>query len=140
MLAATVTVSTCCASLIPLWICWAKTYPRPNTNSVLSEDTFFYRTSYAGELIDMGDTAFILAKSGYYGDDFRRTVQRHFDRLRSHPPDYILTGLCGSPELNALIGERYVLEMEGPGNLMANEFHNSLLYRRKDLIAPSNNR
>jgi len=105
-----------------------------NTNSVLSEDTFLFRTSYQGELIDMGDTVSVFAKSAYFGGDFKQTVKRHFDQVRSNPPDYIITGFTESPELRTLIEEKYILIAEGPNNLTANYSNSSKLFMRKDLI------
>jgi hypothetical protein len=102
-------------------------------NSILSEDTFFFRTRYAGELIDMGDTVSVFARSAYFGQDFKQTVKRHFDQVRRNPPDYIITGFTESPELKALIQEKYTLIVEGPGNFTANGGGESKLYMRKDL-------
>jgi hypothetical protein len=102
-------------------------------NSVLSEDTFFFRKRYGGELIDMGDTVSVFAKSAYFGDDFKRTVKRHFDQLRTHPPDYIVTGFTESPELRTFIKEKYALVADGPANLTANGGGESKLFVRKDL-------
>jgi hypothetical protein len=105
------------------------------THRILTEDTFFFKTAYAGELIDMGDTVSAFRRSGYFGEEFNRTVDRYFARLRTDPPDYIATGFTESPELKDLIRRRYVLLAEGPGNLTANYGYgpNSRLYRRDDV-------
>jgi hypothetical protein len=105
-------------------------------HSVLSEDNFFFRTSYQGERIDMGDMVARIRKSGdYYGDEFNRTVDRHFERLRTDPPDYIVTGFTESPELRQLVKEKYFLAARGPANFTANGFGESRLFKRKDLAA-----
>jgi hypothetical protein len=104
------------------------------TNVILSEDTFFFRTSYQGELIDMGDTIAAVHKKGYYGDTFNATVNDHFKKMQRHPPDYILTGFTESPELNKLIEAKYTLILEGPNNLTANGYGASKLFKRRDLI------
>jgi hypothetical protein len=96
-----------------------------------SEDTFFFRTRYAGELIDMGDTVSVFARSAYFGADFKQTVERHFDRVRNNPPDYIITVFRASPELRALIEEKYILLADGPANLTANGRGESKLFMRK---------
>lgn len=106
-----------------------------NTNTVLSEDTFFFRTSYKGELIDMGDNVSRAAKSGYFGEEFNKTVKHHFERTRSQPPDYIVTGFAESPELRTLIQGNYILIAKGPDNLTANGHYASKLFKRKELIA-----
>jgi hypothetical protein len=106
-------------------------------NNVLSEDTFFFRRSYAGELIDTGDTVSAFRKSGYFGEEFDRTVDRYFEQVRSHPPNYIVAGFTESPELRELIKRRYVLVAEGPGNLTANYGYgsNSKLFQLRDEVA-----
>jgi hypothetical protein len=106
-------------------------------NTVLSEDTFFYRTSYGGELIDMGDMISKVRRRGddYYGEAFNRTVDTHFERTRNAPPVYILTGFTESPELRELIAEKYVQIGTGPDNLTANGHAASRLFMRKDLTA-----
>jgi hypothetical protein len=104
------------------------------TNTILSEDTFFFRTSYQDELIDMGDTATIAVKSGYFGDEFNKTVDRHFERIQNYPTDYIITGFTESPELRKLIEEKYVLRAEGPRNLTATYYNSSRLFMRRDLV------
>ena len=103
------------------------------TNRVLSEDTFFFRTRYGGELIDMGDTVSVFAKSAYFGEGFKKTVQRHFDQIRQLPPDYVLTGFAGSPELKELVHTRYSRMARGGGNFTANGGGESELFIRNDL-------
>ena len=53
------------------------------------------------------------------GAEFDATAKRHFSRLRSDPPDYIVTGFTESPELEELIRERYSIVARGP-DFMAN--------------------
>jgi hypothetical protein len=99
--------------------------------SILSEDTFFFRKRYAGELIDMGDTVSFFAKSAYFSPAFKQTVKRHFAQVSSHPPDYIITGFTESPELRKLIKEKYLLVAQGPHNLTASYSKSSELFRRR---------
>jgi hypothetical protein len=106
------------------------------TNSILSEDTFFFRTSYQRELIDMGDMVSRVRKRGYYGDAFNRTVDAHFERTQTQPPDYIVTGFTESPELRGFIQENYILTSQGPGNYTANGLGETKLFRRKNLTRP----
>jgi hypothetical protein len=103
-------------------------------HSIVSEDTFFFRTSYHGELIDMGDMVSRIRRSGnYYGDEFNRTVDRHFNQVKNDPPDYIVTGFTASPELRRLAEQNYLWVASGPANFTANGFGESQLLRRKDL-------
>jgi hypothetical protein len=98
---------------------------------LVSEDSFFYRTSYQGELIDMGDMVSRIRKKGtYYGEQFNATVDRHFERLRADQPDYIVTGFTESPELRRLIDEHYQLVDRGPGNFTANGRGETQLFKR----------
>jgi hypothetical protein len=102
---------------------------------IVSEDTFFFRTTYHGELIDMGDMVSRIRSRGYYyGDEFNRTVDRHFEQMKIDPPEYIVTGSTASPELRRLAEEKYVWVASGPGNFTANGFGESRLLRRKDLL------
>jgi hypothetical protein len=83
----------------------------------------------------MGDmVARIRKRSYYYGDEFNRTVDRHFERIRQNPPDYIVTGFTESPELRRVAEENYLLVARGPGNFTANGLGESRLFRRKDLV------
>jgi hypothetical protein len=102
-------------------------------NSVVSEDLFFQDKAYGGEIIDMGEDVSVLVSTNAIDDDYIRTVHRHFEQLQSKPPEYVITGIGGSPELDRLIRERYVLDAKGPLNLTANGRFSTLLYRRKDL-------
>jgi hypothetical protein len=114
----------------------AKVRTLEESHTVLSEDTFLFRSSYRGELIDMGDQIHKVRKRHYYGDDFNRTVDRHFEKIRREPPDYIVTGFTASPELRQLMEHSYIVVEEGPGNFTANGFGESRLLRRKDLSHP----
>jgi hypothetical protein len=104
-----------------------------STHAVLSEDLFFFRTKYHGELIDIGLDATLFLGTSVIDDAFAHTVQRHFNRLRSQPPEYIVEGIGGSPELEQLIRDKFVLVAEGPRNLTGNGPFASRLYRRSDL-------
>ena len=102
---------------------------------IVSEDTFFFRTTYHGELIDMGDmVSRIRSRGDYYGDEFNQTVDRHFEQIKKDPPDYIVTGFTASPELRRLSEENYLWVASGPENFTANGFGESRLLRRKDLV------
>ena len=103
------------------------------THTVISEDLFFFRTKYHGELIDMGEDTTLLLATNVIDDAFAHTVRRHFDRLRSQPPEYIVAGVGGSPELEQLIRDKYVLVAKGPRNLTGNGSYASRLYRRRDV-------
>jgi len=124
------------ATLSPAYDFMSRLRTLEKANSLLSEDTFFFRTAYQGELIDMGDMVSRVRKRGYYGDDFNRTVDNHFERIRKRLPDYIVTGFTESPELRKVINEDYVLVAEGPGNFTANGRGESRLFKRKNMNIP----
>jgi hypothetical protein len=104
-------------------------------NTVLSEDTYFYKTSYGGELIDMGDMISKVRRrgDGYYGEAFNQTVDTHFERTRNAPAVYILTGFSESPELRKLIQERYIQVAAGPNNLTGNGRGETKLFKAKSV-------
>jgi hypothetical protein len=108
-----------------------------STHTVVSEDLFFFRTKYQGELIDMGEDTDLVLHSGVIDEAFANTARRHFDRLRNDPPEYIVVGSGASPELEQLIRDRYVIEAKGPGNLTGDGLVSSRLYRRRD-VNPGN--
>jgi len=103
------------------------------THTVISEDLFFFRTKYHGELIDMGEDMAELLGTSVIDDAFARTARRHFDRLRTQPPEYIVEGIGGSPELEQLIRDEYVLVAKAPKNLTGDGWFASRLYRRRDV-------
>jgi len=124
------------ATLSPAYEFMSRLRSLERTNTVLSEDTFFFRTAYQSELIDMGDMVSRVRMRGYFGGDFNRTVDNHFERIRKQPPDYIVTGFTESSELRSVIDLSYALVAEGPGNLTANGGQASRLFKRMDTDVP----
>ena len=104
-------------------------------NTILSEDAFLFRTTYHGELIDMGDQISRVRKKSYYGEHFNRTVDHHFARMQTTPPDYVVSGFAESPELRQLIRDNYVSIAVGPNNLTGNGRGETRLYKRRDLTS-----
>jgi hypothetical protein len=98
-------------------------------HTILSEDTFLFRTSYQGDLIDSGDEVSAIYHTGFLGITFDQTVERHFDELRKNPPNYIVTGFTYSPELEEVIDKQYTLVSEGPNNFTANGREASKLFQ-----------
>jgi hypothetical protein len=105
-------------------------------HSLLSEDTFLFRTTYKGDVIDSGDEVSAVYPTGYYGKTFTQTVQQYWDRLQREPPDYIVTGFTESSELNNFIEQRYVLSATGPANFTANGGESLRLFQRKHAGLP----
>jgi hypothetical protein len=102
-------------------------------HTMLSEDTFLFRTTYQGDAIDSGDEVLAVFKTGYYGSAFGQTVQQHLDKLQQNPPDYIVTGFTPSAELEDVMEENYVLAETAPQNFTANANESLRLLRRKNL-------
>jgi hypothetical protein len=107
-------------------------------NEILSEDAFFFRTSYQGDSLDSGDEVEAVYETGYYGKAFNQTVKRHFDRLQNDPPPYILTGFTQTSQLKELIAQKYSLIAQGPGNFTANAGESLKLFERKDRLPQEN--
>ncbi|HWA27686.1 MAG TPA: hypothetical protein VG734_18665 [Lacunisphaera sp.] len=72
-----------------------------------SEDYYFFKDRYEGEVIDMGDVLFKVSATGYYGPELTATTQRYFARLRSEPPRFVISGGSISPVLAELLAQRY---------------------------------
>lgn len=89
-------------------------------DKIYSEEFYFYKDKYDGQLIDMGDTVEAVNKTGYYGEDFNKTVNRNYETISLNLPQYILTGITPSEKLKKLIKEKYILYKEGPINLNTN--------------------
>jgi hypothetical protein len=102
-------------------------------HTLLSEDTFLFRTRYQGDVIDSGDEVESVYQTGYYGATFQQTVQRYRERIRQKPPDYIVTGFTQSSKLDDLLEKQYVLAATGPQNFTANARESLKLFQRKGL-------
>jgi hypothetical protein len=99
--------------------------------SLLSEDTFLFRTQYQGDVIDSGDEVLAVYKSGYYGPAFQQTIKRYLSETQRNPPDYIVTGFTQSQELEDLIDAKYTLAATGPQNFTANARESLKLFQRR---------
>lgn len=101
--------------------------------TILSEDTFLFRTTYQGDLIDSGDEVSAIHKTGFFGTTFDQTVERHFTKFSKNPPSYIVTGFTHSPELEEVIEEQYTLVSKAPNNFSANGREASKLFQHNDV-------
>lgn len=100
-------------------------------HSLLSEDTFLFRTTYQGDVIDSGDEVLAVYKTGYYGPVFQQTIKRYLAETQREPPDYIISGFTQSPELEDLIEANYTLVATGPQNFTANAQESLKLFQRR---------
>ncbi|WP_404783327.1 hypothetical protein [Altericista sp. CCNU0014] len=100
-------------------------------HTILSEDTFLFRTAYKGDVFDSGDEVSAVYPTGYYGETFTKTVKQYLARNRTQPPDYILTGFTESSELRDLIAQKYRLMATGPANFTANGGESLRLFEKK---------
>jgi hypothetical protein len=73
---------------------------------VYTESHFFFLRSRI-PMVDMGDTASVVEKTGYYGPDFSRTFRENLNRLTHVPPAYIVHSFVDSPELAAIVRMQY---------------------------------
>jgi hypothetical protein len=104
--------------------------------TLLSEDTFLFRTRFQGDVIDSGDEVEAVYETGYYGATFQQTVERYQKQIRQNSPNYIVTGFTQSTELDDLIEKQYVLAATAPQNFTANAKESLQLFRHKDLGKP----
>lgn len=72
-----------------------------------SEDYYFFKDRYEGEVVDMGDVVFKVSATGYYGGTLTGTANRYFARLRAAPPRFVISGGSISPVLAELLARSY---------------------------------
>lgn len=101
---------------------------------VYSEDVHLFRKSYAGEVIDMGDTVSAVAATGYFGPDFTASVQRNTNALVRDPPEFVLLGHSAvvSASLRDLLAKRYAVVLESSPVIVAEAAHLTLFQLRHD--------
>ncbi len=91
------------------------------THHVVSEDLFLWKSRYAGEVVDMGDTVEGIARANGFGPTFTATAERYFADLRRHPPAIVLKGMTASLALNQILSEQpYTCAYCGTRTLLAN--------------------
>lgn len=73
---------------------------------IYTESHFFFLRSRV-PMVDMGDTASAVEKTGYYGADFSKIFRENLDRLAHMPPTYIIHSFVDSPELSAIVRTQY---------------------------------
>jgi len=87
---------------------------------IFSEETHLFKTRYQGELVDSGDAAMVIARTGYFGAAFNRTYADYTRELLSNPPRFVMGGLLGTEEkasrimsyqLQDLLRSRYKLRV-----------------------------
>lgn len=100
-------------------------------NYVYSEDFYFFKRRYEGEVVDMGDVVSQVSATGYFGSQFARTVQLHHARLTAHPPLFIMSGGLGSPELKNMLTNDYNPILRAPPHLWPYAGPSATLYRRR---------
>lgn len=84
---------------------------------VYGEETHLFKTRYTDEVIDTGDTAEAIARSGFFGEQFTRTFESYQAELSARPPKYVLTGVLNdvtfegvsTSTLYQLLRSRYTL-------------------------------
>lgn len=79
-----------------------------------SEDYYFFKDRYEGEVVDMGDVVFKVSATGYYGPALTETANRYFVKLQSDPPRFVITGGCISPVLKELLAKSYKPVLRAP--------------------------
>lgn len=104
---------------------------------VFSEEIHLFKTAYANEVVDTGDTAAVIAASGYFGPAFDRTYAAYTRDLISNPPKFVMVGLLNevtyggimSPTLRDLLRQRYTIRLIARGISLYNGSSQALLER-----------
>jgi hypothetical protein len=80
---------------------------------IYTESHFFFLRSRV-PLVDMGDTASAVEKTGYYGPNFSRTFRENLSQLALAPPTYIIHSFLDSPELDPIVRSQYLEKQCAP--------------------------
>ena len=108
-----------------------------NVKQILQTPLFARNKKQVEDLLKLDSVQMVLKDTGFDPQKAWLLERRQAEaRMRLHPPDYVVTGFTGSPELKDLIRDRYELIAEGPNNMTANYNNCSQLFRRKDLASP----
>ncbi|HLK93301.1 MAG TPA: hypothetical protein VKZ18_25645 [Polyangia bacterium] len=105
---------------------------------VFGEETHLFKTAYDNEVIDTGDTAAVIAGSGYFGPAFSRTYQAYTQALISNPPRFVMVGLLDetnfwgitTPTLRDVLRQRYSIRLIARGISLYNGSAQALMERR----------
>ena len=82
---------------------------------VFGEETHLFKDKYSGELVDTGDAAAVIARSGYFGEEFTKTYRSYLRQLTADPPPFVMVGFTNesnhwgtmTPTLRSLLVRRY---------------------------------
>ena len=102
----------------PQYVFFAKSFPKALEYAgalqlagaeapIYTESDFFFVRSHI-PMIDMGDTASAVEKTGYYGPAFSWKFRDNLNRLTYMPPTYIVHSSADSPELARIVRNQYV--------------------------------
>jgi hypothetical protein len=114
----------------------AETERRARGAHVLSEDLYFSKRRYEGEVVDMGDVAFTVSATGFFGIDLTQTVDRYAAALRANPPPFILTGGLEGPVLKQLLQTSYRPLIRVPVDPVSYVGTPQTLYQLRTDVAP----
>ena len=96
-------------------------------SAVYGEETHLFKTAYHDEVIDTGDAAAQIARTGFYGEEFVQTFQSYTIELLKHPPKFVRAGLLDetnwigvmTPGLNDLLRKQYEVVLSASGSSFA---------------------
>ncbi len=103
-------------------------------DQVWSDCYHLFKTGYGGDVIDTPDIASRVAKTGYFGPAFSKTVKEHFESLATRHPRYILTGFIDPAETLKLAESKgYQKLFDAPDHNLGNGFRfPATLFKRKE--------
>ena len=106
--------------------------------TLFSEETHFFEYRYQNELVDTGDANQAIARTGYFGEAFNHTYERHIQQLLANPPKFVIAALLegGAPRilsapLQQLLSQRYTLRLKSNNSAFADPGAQGL-YERND--------
>ncbi|PWU14574.1 MAG: hypothetical protein C5B49_12980 [Bdellovibrio sp.] len=76
-------------------------------DGVLSEDLQLFKKKFRDSQVDNGDLVELLSQTGYFGDEFSQTAQRHFADVRNLKFKYVFTAGIASATLKQVLSSNY---------------------------------
>jgi hypothetical protein len=72
--------------------------------TVVSDEFHFFKRRFdCGDVVDMGDYAWLFAQSGLLGEAYSQTVKRYMADVESRRPDIVIIGPVSAAPLHALV-------------------------------------
>lgn len=96
---------------------------------ILSEQLYFYKEKYSDEIIDMGDTVYVISQGTYMGEGFNKNSHKFFNSITQYK--YIYGSVIYSPPLRKILEEKYKILRSSPPHFFSNGWYDSQLWIKK---------